>query len=358
MPLRDIIGHRHLISLVSRAIARQTLPPSLILAGAEGVGKLATAIAVAQTLNCAAPVALAASGEAPGLEADACGTCSACRRIARARAAFDEGAGSALDCLRLLGPDDRQSIKVGPVRDLIATMSYRPFDGRRRVVAIDGADALEVGAQNALLKTLEEPPSASILLLVTSRPDALLPTVRSRCQRLRFAPLAPADVARYLIERAGQPVAAAHAAAAQAEGSIGGALALGGESRLRSREMAARLLRQVAHGQDPARRLEAAQVLLAKSEGEGRKAAAVGRAQVAERLEALASLLRDVQIVSSRADTRWLAHADLASDLTTLAAAFDGRRLTRAFDAVDRALGALDRNVSQKTVADWLAFQL
>jgi DNA polymerase III subunit delta' len=358
MPFRDIFGHRHLVQLLSRAIARQSLPPSLIFAGPDGVGKLTTAVAVGQALNCAAPVPVPASGDVPALDADACGACSACRRIPRAREAFEEGVGSALDCLRLVGPDERQSIKVGPVRDLIGAMSYRPFDGRLRVVIVDRAEALEVSAQNALLKTLEEPPSGSMLVLVTSRPDSLLPTVRSRCQRLRFAPLAPADVARYLMERKGLPAASAHASAALADGSLGAALAQGAEGRLHARAIAGRVLQHVAQARDPGRRIEAAQVLLARVEGEGKKAPAVGRVQVAERLEALASLLRDVQVVSSRADTRRLAHADLASDLTTLAAAYGGRRLSRAFDAVDRALVALDRNVSHKTVADWLAFQL
>jgi DNA polymerase III subunit delta' len=359
MPLRDILGHRHLTALLSRAIARDSLPPSLILAGPGGVGKLTTAVAVAQTLNCQSPTVPAARQDGTLLDRDACGTCDTCTRIARARAAFDQGEESALDCLRLIGPDDRQSIKVDRVRALIATTSFRPFDGRRRVVVVEEADALEGAAQNALLKTLEEPPSGSVFLLVTSRPDALLPTVRSRCQRLRFGLLSPADVARYLTERAGLPPPSAHAAAALAGGSIGAALTREAEPRLIAREIADRLLRQVAAGHVPARRLQAAQVLLARAEGEGRKAgAAVGRAEVAERLEALATLLRDVQIVSSRADRRWLANADLASDLPTLAAAFDGRRLTRAFDAVDRALVALDRNVSPKTVADWLAFQL
>ncbi len=93
-------------------------------------------------------------------------------------------------------PGDTGAIKVEQVRDAIDRTAYRPFEGRRRVVIIDEADALAVAAQNALLKTLEEPPPASVFVLVTSRPDVLLPTVRSRCQRLRFGRLAPGEVAR------------------------------------------------------------------------------------------------------------------------------------------------------------------
>ncbi len=88
-------------------------------------------------------------------------------------------------------PGETGSIKVDQVREAIDRTAYRPFEGRRRVVIVDDADAMQLEAQNALLKTLEEPPSASMFVLVTSRPDVLLPTVRSRCQRLRFGRLRP-----------------------------------------------------------------------------------------------------------------------------------------------------------------------
>ena len=88
-------------------------------------------------------------------------------------------------------PGDSGSIKIEQVRDVVDRARYRPFEGRRRVVIIDEADALVAAAQNALLKTLEEPPPSSVFILVTARPDVLLPTVRSRCPQLRFRPLPP-----------------------------------------------------------------------------------------------------------------------------------------------------------------------
>ena len=90
-------------------------------------------------------------------------------------------------------------------------------------VIIDEADALLPGAQNALLKTLEEPPSLSVFLLITARPDALLPTVRSRCPVLRFRPLGPDDVTAALVQR-GRTPADARLVAATADGSVGRAL--------------------------------------------------------------------------------------------------------------------------------------
>ena len=161
MPLRDITGHRHLLELLGAAASRGTLPPSLIFAGPAGVGKRTTAAAVAQTLNCLQP-----AGN------DACGVCRSCSRIAR---------GVHPDIL-IIEPGDTGSIKVDQIRDAIDQSAYRPFEARRRVVIIDRADAMMAEAQNAMLKTLEEPPASSIFIrpasIVRLRPKVLPLTSR------------------------------------------------------------------------------------------------------------------------------------------------------------------------------------
>jgi DNA polymerase-3 subunit delta' len=395
MPFREITGHRHLFALITTAAVRGTLPPSLIFAGPEGVGKRLAAVALAQLVNCQSPVdagydeegaALRGPLEAgsnvmrssrePGsngamrgpleagssdmrgvlalgsndmhtalelgsraVEKDACGICASCRRIAR---------GVHADVL-VVEPGDTGAIKVDQVRDAIERTAYRPFEGRRRVVIVDEADAVLVEAQNALLKTLEEPPPASMFVLVTARPDVLLPTVRSRCQRLRFGRLAPADIAAVLMRDHGYAEADAHAAASASDGSIGLALEGGSEAAAAARDAAARLLQGVAASTDPRRRLDGARALA----GGG-----ADRDELGRRLRALSSLLRDVGLLSSRGDERYLANADMKPVLTSLLKSFDGGRALRAYSAVDRALSALDRNASPKIVADWLAFQI
>jgi DNA polymerase-3 subunit delta' len=337
MPFRDLAGHRHLLDLVAGAASRGSLPHSLIFAGPEGVGKRRAAIALAQLLNCVQPVT-ADTGETP-LHIDACGVCPQCTRIAR---------GVHADIV-LIEPGETGSIKVDQVRDAIERTAYRPFEGRRRVVIIDDADAVLPEAQNALLKTLEEPPQASTFVLVTSRPDVLLPTVRSRCQRLRFGRLAPADIAAVLMQSHGYAEADAHAAASAADGSIGAALEGSTDEFVDARDAAQRLLQGVAAGTDPRRRLQSAQALVGDN---------ADRHDVGRRLRAVASLLRDVALLASRADERGLANGDLKPLLQGLMRSFGGERSIRGFAAVDRALSALDRNASPKIVADWLAFQL
>jgi DNA polymerase-3 subunit delta' len=331
MPFREISGHGHLLELMAAAAARGSLPPSLIFAGPTGVGKRMAAVSLAQLLNCTRPTA-----------ADACGTCSACTRIAR---------GVHADVL-IIAPGETGVIKVDQIRDAIERSAYRPFEGRRRVVIIDEADAMLGEAQNAILKTLEEPPAASMFVLITSRPDLLLPTVSSRCQRLRFGRLAPSDVAFVLIRAHGYDPADAHAAAAASDGSIGAALDGGSEEFADARDAAVDLLQIVSTTADPRRRLDGARALASG----GR--AGTDRDQLGRRLRAVATMLRDIGLLRSTGDDRWLANADLKPALERLLNRFEGDRALRGFAAVDRALDALDRNASPKIVADWIAFQL
>jgi len=337
VPFRDIVGHRRLVSLLSRATARGTLPPSLLFAGPSGVGKRRVALAIAEAVNCLKP---RASAE---LERDACGECASCKRIAR---------GVHLDVI-VIEPGDSGSIKIEQVRDVIDRADYRPFEGKRRVVIIDEADALVPAAQNALLKTLEEPPSASIFVLVSSMPDALLPTVISRCPRLRFAPLSIAEVTSALIEGHGYAESDARAAAADADGSIGRALEANSADLAEARQEAGRLLQHAARVSDPGRRIDAAKDLVTTKAG-----ATAEREQLAACLRALASLLRDTSILALGGDRRMLGNADLESTLMTLSRTFDGRRSMLAYTAVDEALAALAKNLSPKVVADWLVLQL
>jgi DNA polymerase III subunit delta' len=338
VPFRDVIGHRRLITLLSRAIAHDTLPPALLFAGPPGVGKRRTAVAVAQVLNCLQPIAHESI-----LERDACGTCASCRRIER-RVHPD---------ILILEPGETGTIKIDDVRDVITAAGYRPFEGRRRVAIVDEADALLGAAQNALLKTLEEPPSASFFILVSSMPDALLPTVLSRCSRLRFGPLTPGEVTEALTTFHRYSETEARAAAIEAGGSVGRALEMQSADLVEAREAAHRLLDQMARTADPSRRIDVAKGLTSQ-----KGSPAAERDQLASSLRALSSLLRDLGILASGGDTRLLANADLQPALQHLVTVFNGERSHRAFSAVDAALAALDRNASPKVVADWLVLQL
>lgn len=353
MPFRDIVGHRVLLPVFSRAVANDSLPPSLILAGIDGVGKRTIAMSAAQAMNCTSPLSAArkipveasVSESSAGQEIDACGKCQACRRIAD----------GVYPDVHMVSPGEGDVIRIEQVRAVIEQVGYRPFEGRRRVVIIDSADQMVPPAQNALLKTLEEPPPSCQLFLVTSRPDMLLDTVRSRCPQLRFGPLSVEAIVRLLMVVSGFDEHAARAAAVSAGGSLRRAQQTGAGDFVAAREAAVELLETVSKGPDSRARLASAKILFARSGS--RRTAGVERRELRFRLDALASLIRDMEVVASRASEP-LANADLEKCLRRLAADFGRGRGIRAFSIVDRAMEAVASNASPKVVADWIVCNL
>ena len=172
MPFGEICGQDRPVLLLRRAWAGGRLAQAYCLAGPPGAGKRTTALALAQAVNCLAP---ATAGPAP----DACGTCRSCRRIA---------AGQHPD-VTLVTPQEKTVITIEQVRDLAARASLRAYEGNVKVWILDPADQMQEPAANAFLKTLEEPAGRSLFILVTTAFTALLATIRSRCQEVRFDPL-------------------------------------------------------------------------------------------------------------------------------------------------------------------------
>ncbi len=352
MPFRAISGHRALVALLTRAVVRGSLPQSLIFVGPEGVGKRLTAISLAQAVNC--PNAAAVAGDVAGdevLAIDACGTCSVCRRVSQ---------GMHPDVIQLAATD----VGIDDIREAIETAGYRPFEGKRRVFILDTADKLSNEIQNALLKTLEEPPPSSSFVLVTSRPDMLLPTVRSRCPMLRFGRLAVADVERLLEQQHGLERARAHAVAMAAEGSIGRAIVEASDEGESTRQLVQQALAHLQGARSPADRLRAAGMLLEPGEARPKTRAKSGASRYAsdrdllsQRLGIVSGVLRDVAATVTGADQARVTN-DLSPALQSWGARAGVDRLTAAFTAVGKAQAALDRNVSPKVILDWLAFQL
>jgi len=330
MPLSDVIGHRPVVDLLRQAVARRRVPQSLLLAGPDGVGKRAVAVALAQAVNC--------PNQRDG---DACGICLTCKRIGR---------GTHSDVV-VLDAGGEASIRIGALRErVLAAIGYRPFEGERRVFIIDPADELGREAQDALLKTLEEPPPSAILMLVTSLPDTLAATIQSRCRRLRFGPLSEADVATVLTARHGMTAADARRLAAGSGGSVSRALA-GEDGSLDEDRRTALGLLEAACARAVGPRLKAAAAL--GQHGSKRR----DREALDARLGALASLTRDLGLLAAGASAP-LANLDVEDALRGLARAFDAGRVDAAYGAVIDARRALDRYASPKIVADWLAVRL
>jgi DNA polymerase-3 subunit delta' len=287
----DIRGHDRPAAFLRAAVANERLAHALLFVGPDGVGKRCIALALAAWLQCEQ------EGE------DACGSCKSCRLVA---------AGSHPDVHVVAVASGKKEIGVDQARRLKRFTQMQPVLGKAKVAVVDQAHMLTVAAQNALLKTLEDPPDRSLLLLVANNADALLATVRSRCQRVQFLPLAEDVVRAVLVSAHGVPEETAARLATLADGSPGRALELGaclkgggeevleqlaglGTSRyVRVMELAAQLARPDG---GTAAQLE---VLLARYRDDAAHAAAAGGQRTAGEDEGSVSV--DVHVALRRAD--------------------------------------------------------
>jgi len=309
-----LLGHEALWQRLTQALADGRLAHALLFAGPPGIGKALLARRVMGRVACTA-----ASGERP------CGVCAGCRQIL---------AGSHPDLLMFGAPDRtaketrKKEIGIERARELKRFAQLHAVAAAHKMAIVDDADRLSLAAQNALLKTLEEPPGQALIILVTASPGALLPTVRSRCQRVLCQPLSDEQV-RDVLAEAGVAPAEADALTALAEGSPGRALALRATWRDADQREVERLLADLDAGRYGS--------VLAMSKGLGNS-----EAETAARLDGLLGLCRSAALAAAA-----------ASDPDAL------DRTVRRAEAVAEALRTLRwRNPNRTLLTEALALRL
>ena len=339
MPFSELIAQDRALGALRAALRKGTLHHAYLFAGPPGVGKGRAARLLAQAANCegGAPAASPAA-----YREDPCGACGPCRKIAR---------GNHPDVVELAeervmakagrwepksGRSPSRDIVVDQIRDVVDhRLALKRYEGRRRFVVIDPADAMNLQAQNALLKTLEEPPPDTTLVLVAGSADALLPTIRSRCLRVAFGPIPDDQVVARLVAE-GRSEAEARLAVALAAGSLGRALALDPEELAALRESV-----RAAAALDPDDAL--GWLAFARTHGEDRERAG-------ELCELLAVWLRDVLAAQAGAGalagTGMLALWELAPETRRLAAALSPAEVVHRRAEVTRTAAALLQNAS------------
>ncbi|GMR03293.1 MAG: DNA polymerase III subunit delta' [Thermodesulfovibrionia bacterium] len=177
MALEDIVGQERALEILRRSIVKNRLAHAYLFTGEDGIGKKLTAINFAKTLNCQNNLTPHTSRLTPHA-IDCCDECPSCTKIDR----------TIHPDVFLIAPENGQ-IKIRAIRKLGESLSYKAFEGKWKIAVVDSADALNQSAANAFLKTLEEPPHQSLLVLISSLPELIPSTVRSRCQRINFLPL-------------------------------------------------------------------------------------------------------------------------------------------------------------------------
>ena len=322
MRFADVRGHERIKGLLQGALRQARLPGALLFTGPDGVGKKAMALAAGRALLC---------GESPIDEP--CGACPPCNR---------SGKGIHPD-LFLLEPEGT-SIKIERVRDMVREVVGRPFEGRARAFVVDQAHLLTEQAQNALLKSLEEPPATSHVMLVTGAPQALLTTIRSRCQTLRVGGLPASVLEELLRERQGLSAEEARLRAVLADGSLSAALAFEAGAYASLRDTLLSLLE----------RLPALGAIEKMEEAESLADAD----DVPQAMTALRALLRDVAALAAGSAPGSVLNADVAPRLSGLAGGPLGPRAGALAETVGETREALRVNANRLLSMDVLLDRL
>ena len=315
MPLSSFIGNERVKQLLLRLLSERRIGQGLIFSGPRGVGKYQFALTLAQALNCESCT-----------DGDPCGKCPVCHRIA---------AGEHLD-VRFVSPDG-QFIKIAQTRELSLEAQFRPYEGRHRVIIVDEADRLRIEASNSILKTLEEPPELSLIVLVTSKPYALLETIRSRCQRVNFGPLTESELESYLIGIA-RTSDKARLLARLARGSIGTALAIDLDEYLDKRRVMMELLDAYFVQRDTVRLIKAAEYLGKKLEKD----------EFINHVDVLMTLLSDLFHLKLGKPAESLINVDIADRLERAAEPATIEAIASLVERLENVLLGLARNLSRQ----------
>ena len=198
-----IIGHQQIVEQLQHTVATDRIAGAYLFVGPTGVGKETIAGYFAQLIFC----------QQDAQPPTVCGTCLACRKV-------DSGNHPDLQFIRPEG----SLLKIGQIRELQKRIIYEPLEASRKVYILTDVDRMNAEAENCLLKTLEEPPASSVLILLTSNIRALLPTTRSRCQILQFHAMPTQELAEILVEKFSVAPEQATPLAIAADGAIGKAL--------------------------------------------------------------------------------------------------------------------------------------
>ena len=322
MPFCDIVGHNKQLETLRRSLENNRLHHAYLFFGPEGVGKKTVALSLAKAIHCGRD------------DPDLCNGCVECARI-------DDGNHPDVRVVTLLA--GKKEITIQQVREVETELKFRSFSGRKKVVIVDPATLMNRPAQNALLKTLEEPPPDSLLILISSRPGELLPTLRSRCLALSFGALPPESVQSYLTSKERLTPEEAKRLAGVSLGSLGKALRTRNDGSLEK-------------GRDWAKRL----VALSASDYSGAVALAEelagNREECLKFLEWAESWFRDLLVYSMTGNRKMTGNLDTMPSNQPSSTALYAEAIAMLVLQAAEAAAKVQRNVNRRMVLEDLLF--
>src|SRR5689334_13293750 len=329
----SLTGNDRVKEVLKRMLSSGRLPGALLFVGEEGIGKKLFALEVARALNCRTPI-----------HNEGCGSCPACTRIGHLNYPTSSDPDDWIPIIWTNHPDvgmvvaPRRVLRVKQMRQIETEANFRPMEGKARVFIIDEAEKLNDASANALLKVLEEPPSTSYLILITSRPAMLLPTILSRCQAIRFSPLTPAEIESHLTTNKLADASSARLRARAAGGSISRALSGDVETFTSQRKAMLVVLEALVVTNNLAQLLRSSEQL---NEAQYKN-------EFEERLDVLETLIRDAWMLSLGSKREQLVNEDLYKDLELISRKIDPVKATASILEVEDMREQLMVNANRK----------
>ncbi len=313
MSFKEVMGHEKPIQLLQRAIAQEKVVHSYLFLGNEGIGKSLVALQFAKALNCLEGVN----------RTDGCDRCVSCKKIDH----------HLHPDVSLIEPEG-QTLKVEQVREMMRALAFRPYEGRRRVLVLTAADRMAPHMSNTLLKTLEEPPLHTVIILLANSSRWILPTILSRCQSIRFNPLPSHLVSDWLMKEKGLEEKEAHLLASLSEGSPGKALEIKEEIAGIPRKD---LLEWIGS------------TVLSMEEKEGWiESFPSQRENLYLILEVTKTILRDLIVMKTSMEGSRVIHSDLMKDMEEIAGAWDLSSLLRRMEILHHTSQTIKGNANTR----------
>ena len=305
-----------------------TIPHALLFTGIEGVGKESTALAFAMACNCSGQ-----NSDPGNPESEIpCGHCKSCRKIE---------AGNHPDIIRVTpsGP----FIKISQIRSLCQTLAMKPYEAKRRVVIITGAQGMNPAAGNAFLKMLEEPPLRTILILLATHTSDLLPTIVSRCQQIRFKPISREKLESVLVDEHGINPGEAMILTTMAGGSISRALKMHQDQWVNRRNWLINEMQALTSG--PVNRLLAFGEQLSKNKD-----------SLQDSLEVMKSWLRDLVVGQMNAER--VINTDLIPEIQNVSQKMSLSALLDKIDTIQETQNAIHTGTNLRLAMEAMLLKL
>jgi DNA polymerase-3 subunit delta' len=338
----ELIGNEKVKESLTHLLRSGRLPNSMLFSGPDGVGKKEFAFALARALVCTGP------------DVKPCRVCSACLRVAR----FDVPPSDKKDEYKkvffdrhadvgMVVPFNR-TLLVDSIRALEKEAHFQPFEARARLFIIDNAEKMNDEAANALLKTLEEPSDTTYIILITHHPDALLSTIRSRCQTIRFSPIVEKEIEAFLIEHKKRKPSEARLAARVSGGSVGAAMMLEIDDFRSRRAFQMSVIEKAFIDPDRPALLRMAEQMNDAKNKESFEA----------NLEILESLVRDIWLLKSAVPRNSITNFDEAEKLDLIAGQTEMKRLEYALAEIESLRQSFAVNINRRSATDALFMKI